>query len=417
LIFKQNDSIKNFRKYNLLSPEITDTSNIDINFIDQQRFVLPQGNYQLDVQIKDINNPASSFKATDSLSILFPKEKVSISGIQLVDTYTPTANSTILSKGGFEIVPYIVDFFPQSIHKIIFYCEIYNTQKILGANEKYLLKYSIESAQTQIALADYSGYKKEISNEVNALFSEISIDNLPSGNYNLVIEARNKENKLMALNKLFFQRSNPQAEYSVKDISTLDISTTFAKKIVSKDTLIDFIQSLYPIANEMERVFIDNKLKTYELLTLQQFFYNFWVNRNKLEPEKAWTTYLTEVNLVNAKYSNQIKKGYMSDRGRVLLQYGHPNTITSSPLEPSNYPYEIWHYYTLQNQKNRKFVFCTRDEVTNDYELIHSDAIGEIQNTAWQAQIQKRNTIIDIDTQKGSNHWGNNADDFFKNPR
>jgi GWxTD domain-containing protein len=417
LIFKQGNVIKDFKKYNLLSPEVDDTTNIDINFIDQQRFVLPEGGYKMEIQISDLNNPLSKFKANDSLAISFPADKINVSGIQLVDTYKQSTSPTILTKGGYDIVPFIVDYYPQSVNKLTFYSEIYNTEKVFGANEKYLLNYYIESFETQTPLNDFNVIKKEIAKPVNTLFSEIPIDNLPSGNYYLVVDVRNKENKVVASNCLFFQRSNPKAQYNLKDISALDINNTFVAGITGKDSLEEFIQSLYPISNEFERLFIKTQARAADIKVLQQFFLNFWMGRNNADPEKAWANYNKEVIKVNKKYSTSISKGYQTDRGRVYLEYGEPNSISENPMEPNSYPYEIWHYYTLKSQSNKKFVFYTSDAVSNDFELLYSDAIGEYADPAWQAKLQKRNTVIKIDTETPINSWGSNADDFFKNPR
>ena len=41
LVFKDGEEIINFKKYNLLSPEVEDTSSSFMNFVDQQRFSLP----------------------------------------------------------------------------------------------------------------------------------------------------------------------------------------------------------------------------------------------------------------------------------------------------------------------------------------------------------------------------------------
>jgi hypothetical protein len=100
------------------------------------------------------------------------------------------------------------------------------------------------------------------------------------------------------------------------------------------------------------------------------------------------------------------------------LQYGPPNTITSQPHEPSTYPYEIWHYYQLHNQRNRRFVFYNRDLATNDYELLHSDAFGEPQDYQWQLKLNQRNFATnDPDLQRTEWGWGNRVDDYWRNPR
>ena len=137
-----------------------------------------------------------------------------------------------------------------------------------------------------------------------------------------------------------------------------------------------------------------------------------------LQPEIEWKKYHDEVKRVNAIYGTRIRKGYETDRGRVYLQYGRPNTITQSENEPSAYPYEIWHYYNLGNQTNRRFVFYARELATNDYELIHSDALGEINDPRWQIKVHKRDSPThSLDPEGTERHWGGRVQDYYSNPR
>jgi hypothetical protein len=112
--------------------------------------------------------------------------------------------------------------------------------------------------------------------------------------------------------------------------------------------------------------------------------------------------------------------GYATDRGRVYLQYGPPNTMSDHYAEPSAYPYEIWHYYKLGSQSNRKFVFYNPDLVSNDFVLLHSDAQGELPNSRWEMDLHKRDTQsndFDKESKDGGLFYGNQAKDNFKNPR
>ena len=54
ILFSKNGQIKASKKYNLLSPELTDTLNRP-HFIDQQRFQLDTGAYDLEMMIADKN--------------------------------------------------------------------------------------------------------------------------------------------------------------------------------------------------------------------------------------------------------------------------------------------------------------------------------------------------------------------------
>jgi GWxTD domain-containing protein len=324
----------------------------------------------------------------------------------------------VLTKSGYDLVPYILNFYPENVNRLIFYAEIYHTDKVFGADEKYLLSSFVEVYETGQLYGEMMKVRKETAKPVNVMFGEFDISTLPSGNYNIVIEVRDKSNQIVAYNKLYFQRHKPGQEEPVVDLSNVSIENTFVNRITNVDTLADYIKSLYPISSESEVRYVGSLLKRRELKSMQQYFYNFWITRSNTNPEGKWLLYQQEVYKVNAAYSTKIKRGYETDRGRVYLKYGPPNSVMQSIGEPSAYPYEIWHYYDLGNQKNKKFVFYNPDLVTNDYALIHSDAIGELYDYKWKQKIYGRNNATnDIDNDGVMDHWGERSDDYFNNPR
>ena len=119
--------------------------------------------------------------------------------------------------------------------------------------------------------------------------------------------------------------------------------------------------------------------------------------------------------MVNKNYNTSIKKGYETDQGRVYLQYGAPNSIITEKHDPSAYPYEIWSYYKVNNQTNRKFVFYCTEISGSDYVLLHSDVTGEIATNNWEMVLHKRDTpIYDFDQKSGINYYGGHSIDNFK---
>ena len=61
VIFRQNDSIVNFGKYMVNTPEIKDTVANSVNFIDVQRYSLPNGVYDMELTLDDPNNPTDLY--------------------------------------------------------------------------------------------------------------------------------------------------------------------------------------------------------------------------------------------------------------------------------------------------------------------------------------------------------------------
>ncbi len=418
MTFKQNDSIKAFKKYELSSSEIEDTTKTNFHFVDQQRIPIQNGTYDFEIQLADKNKTVAGVPYNQAITIDFPATRPSFSSIELVKSYEKSSATTVLTKSGYDLVPYTYTFFPENESKMTFYCELYNMDKVMDVNQKFLLSYYLESFESNLKLADYARSKKENPKGVNVLLSEIAIENLASGNYNLVVEARNQQNELVTSRKLFFQRMNPRAKMTLTDIPSTEITNTFVEKITNADSLRELINSTYPVATGFEKSFIREALKKADLPTMQRFFYAMWLQRDQNNPEMAWNYYHSQVIKVQENFGTPVLKGYQTDRGRVYLQYGPPNTRSTQYNEPSNYPYEIWQYYTLNNnQRNRKFVFYSQDMVTSDFTLLHSDATGEINNQRWKIDLRNRiYSTLDIQDTQVIRAWGDMEQDYWDLP-
>ncbi len=436
MIFSKDGNVVNFDKYELLSPEVADTNNTNFNFLDQQRYTLQNGVYEFEIRIKDINSNAEPFKTIQTIEINFPQDEVSVSGIELLESFSKSTETTILTKSGYDCIPLVYTFFPERINNLKFYCEIYNTQKVFGEEGKFLVNYFIETSETQRRLTDYVRFKRENARLVNIILAEFEISKLPSGNYNLVVEARNTENVIIASNKVFFQRSNPNVEADYSNFSEASTENSFVSKISNRDTLLEYIHCLAPISSDMEMKFVKYQIDKpgVDLATMQRFFLNFWLNRDEVNPENAWKQYLTSVELVDEQFGypgKKGKKGYDTDMGRVFLKYGPPNTITDRPYDAGGsgmtinnggtstpsagaVPYQIWHYYTLNNQRNKKFVFANPHLAAYDYVLIHSNVPGEINNENWQNELSR---IQEGLTLPGDDKYKNQSGDYYNNPR
>ncbi|MEO8085314.1 MAG: GWxTD domain-containing protein [Bacteroidota bacterium] len=420
-VLKKDDKIIFFDKYNLLSPELENESAYKPNFMDQQRIPASNGSYTLELTISDKNTYDSKFTATQKVDIKFPVENVSISDIELLESFKKSQAESKMSKSGYDLVPYISDFYPETMDHIRFYCEIYNSKLMLG-DDFYLVRYAIVNDNNKQVLNDLVVSKKMKTADVSVLLGEIPLAQVTSGNYTLNIEVRNKSNEMMAHKSVFFQRSFKATVLDIEpsdDFSLFDINNTFVSFITNKDTLRDFIACLYPISGKSDRQIADNQISIRNIKSMQQYFYYFWARQDKSNPEKSWLEYKVQVDKVKAAYGTRVTKGYDSDRGRVYLQYGEPNSIETSENDPNSYPYEIWHYYVVKNQNNKKFVFYSRDRSSNDYILLHSDVTGEPSAFDWQLKLHEKTTKFgnDLDADKAPKSYGDNSEDNFRNPK
>ena len=421
IMFKQWESVQNFGKYSLSSPIVTDTTGIGGFFMDMQRYSLDNGTYNLEVILEDANNKSDKpFKAIDQLLIDFP-ETFCMSSIIGLESFSKADKEGSMTKNGYDLIPMIMPFYPETMNKLTLYAEIYNAKKQLGDNEKYLLNTYICAFENNAKLNNYYFTKRMTAKDIDVIINSMDITNLPSGNYYLVIEARDRNNEVIGLNRYFFQRSNPYYQIDNTMLASINTDEVFSGQIKDIDTIREYIRTLSPISTLVEKDYAEELIKTDDIKTMQQYFYTFWSSRNRVNPRQAWLDYYAQVQRVNASFKTINGKGYASDRGVVFLKYGAPDRIVQSYNEPGAYPYEIWHYYTLGNQRNKKFVFMTLDIVTNDFKLIHSDAVGELSNFRWTNEIYQRTygTYNDygVDDAVNPNSYGDRARDYYDNPR
>jgi GWxTD domain-containing protein len=254
------------------------------------------------------------------------------------------------------------------------------------------------------------------------IMATLPLEEVTEGAVTLVLEARSRENELLAQATKPMQRSKKESIDVLSAMDDQDISLTWVGQFQDKLQLYEHVMSLRPIAGDQERTIMENTFVTPdkpELEHLQRFMYAFWESREPLDPQSAWLIYKEKVDLVEREFGTMNKKGYETDRGRVFLEYGPPNDITDRANEPSSYPYQIWRYYKAKQFNNARFVFYDPTLMAEDYELLHAEGVrGEINNPQWRLLLEQRNTPMhNSDREQGIQHMGGRVDDYFENPR
>jgi len=419
---QQNDSVVKQLHYILGSDKFADsTREGKPDFADIQNVQLPQGEYFLYFYMKDIyalpdsNGNVEQLSYIDKITLDFPEDRISTSKISLYKSAAVAKSDSIFVKYGFELPPLYSNFVPESQYTLPFVLEVYNTPKILG-DRPLTAKCYVEQAESHLAANAANIITMSYPpKEVVLVFNEFNTFNLPSGNYFAVVQLLDDRDSLLLLDKVFFQKSNPSVQLNLNEYTQTNIKGTFVEFDTNRKELIDNVKCLYPISSLAERDFYENRLVTTSTEQLQQFFYNFWLRRNPGNPEDAWQSYKKRVDEVQNLFGSKQVKGYLTDRGRVYLQYGKPDEIKDEPSDPVTLPYQLWHYYYLNGQTNVKFVFYDPVLTGKDYELLHSTMYGEVQNPSWKMYlVRKIQTQTDIYETEPVDYWGNEMNDYWK---
>ncbi|MFM7725548.1 MAG: hypothetical protein ACKO7B_02510, partial [Flavobacteriales bacterium] len=164
----------------------------------------------------------------------------------------------------------------------------------------------ISNNESRQLVNELVGTKKAAAAEVIPLMAELPIDQLPSGNFQLTIEVRSRENLLLAFKQCFFQRINTTPRMvRAEDIALVDPNGTFISSIQTVDSLKECIACMYPILSPLEGEIAERRLQIGDQREMQQFLYYYWSKKNATDPQKAWSDYHLEVLKVNAAYSTK----------------------------------------------------------------------------------------------------------------
>lgn len=414
VLLNEGSTVLDYVKYRLEGPEVRDTTDIDFSLNDLKRLNLSGRDVKLEVTVEDVAAPGRLSTYTrdlkDAFSIL-----PAFSDIALVDSYKRTIRQSPYVRNGLEIMPYTLGFYPPDRNTLTFYTEFYGLEQESGG-EEVLLTFSIRERGSENINPNFWQYQKSKPAVVLPLLREFDITDLPTGNYNLYVELRNRQNQILQEASLPFSRLNYRGVESLENMAMMDISNTWAQRY-SAEQLSAFLGFLDARATPAEKNLLTSLKGSRDTSLQQRFLLNFWLQRDTVNPYKAWLAYLEDVKRVNDQYGTTSMLGYRTDRGRVYLQYGAPNDIISRVSEPGAAPYEIWQYYTLENgQTNIRFVFYEPSRVTNNYQLIHSNAIGELQDPRWKMRVYSNTAnpslLNNFDAQDPLNSYGTNASQF-----
>jgi GWxTD domain-containing protein len=416
-----------YGNYNLLGPVFA--GSVAPTFIDNQRYMLPAGNYTVKLTLTDNNSAAARpLLIREEVKVDLSEGQLGGSSVYPVESYSRATSLGPLTRSGYDLVPYNVNYYPESNNELSFYFEAYHVNTALGDAQPFVFTWYLEQAENANKLSSFGSFRKMQSAAVNPLLASMDISKLGTGNYNLVIELRDAGNGLRLQKKYFFQRLNRRVDIvALQKMDELRTVAEYFGRCNNADTLQMFVECLWPIANglDKERVINHSVKKDPELM--KKFVIDFWERRaaDTANPLKMWGEYYQRVQQAMVLFKCGKQKGYYTERGRVFLQYGPPNQRAQQLNEPNTFPYEIWQYYRItdgvngQFYTNRKFVFVNKNLGDDCFTLVHSDMRGEINNPRWAFEVSRRNMQgignPDQNTPLGTDL--NQFNDFYSNPR
>ncbi len=372
------------REYQFSTYVDTSEENVHKGLTGVLNFLIPTGNYLCRLIGLDLNAVPNSDSIEFNIIVKpTPADRFSLSDIELAASIMESeTDSGMFYKNTYEVLPNPGNVYGGILPVIFFYSEIYNIDISPGSENLKVENILINSS-------DQVFYKKaKLITRNNASVVElgtINISKAPSGAYTLIIAVTDsiKNLSIFSSKRLFIYNPGIVDSQSLSGGDNTTLPSEFTT--MSEEELDEaFAESRY-IATDYEQ-------KQWEKVTTEdakrQFLYNFWNARDKntSTPQNEYKIeYFNRVKLANERYATMQKKGWRTDRGRVLILYGEPSDIERYPNQVDTKPYEIWNYEELEG--GVVFVFADLTGY-NDYIIIHSTMRGELRDDFWMRKVR-----------------------------
>lgn len=398
VMFKQGEQIAHYDKFILNSPAEVKR----INFSGIQRYALPDGTYDLEIVMTDMNDAKNVKKYNSKVILDFPEGELKQSDIQLLASVEKNEDaSNPFVKNGFFMEPLPGNFYTRQSGTLWFYNEIYHSDKVIG--EDFILSCTVTRMEDGAEKTEILVNKRKHPEAIIPLLMQMDISKLRSGNYMLRVEVRDRDKGLLSQRSLPFQRSNPFLDVQDISLENINLEDEFVSELTDEQLRYSLL-AMTPILPDNDVEVVNLMLRDKNQQAQRMYLFSFWARKNPINPKMAYGDYIEVAAAVDKTFRSGFRFGFETDRGYTYLKYGQPNDIVREETEQSAPPYEIWSYYEFPKtgQRNVHFLFYNPSLAAEDFIILHSNAIGEYNNPNWERDLYR-----DAPTQiEGDDYFG-----------
>ncbi len=356
-------------------------------------FSFQKGDFKIRTRVTDQNKNVGGWHEQSVSVSSFPDSSLSMSDVQISTLIVSDQANHPLVKNGYRIIPYPLRLYGVELPLLYFYSEIYHLSPIVaGEDSNYSLVLSVLDANGNLVKENTPVVKKRKATSA-VYVGQIQVSDLYSGVYNLKLDVTDTGTGESVSRTKSFSVYRPidfvsRSETEVVPQQRID-NMYVAMGEAELDEQFEFCR--YILTGDDKKVY-----KELDLDGKREFMTAFWRRRNnnpQLTANQYRDEYLRRVYYSNAHYSHGGREGWRSDLGRIYIEYGEPDYIDRYPYSSNLNPYEVWQYYEVEGGIEFYFV----DDVgMGEMRLVHSTAIGEVQDYNWQRHLDPTG-LSDID--------------------
>ncbi len=331
--------------------------------VDSRTYHLEPGSYHFNVLAKD-SVSGNSWKSSESIEISpFHSDKLSLSDIELSTALIPHGLLPKFDRAGFGMVPGLQPILTSAKQFFFYYFEVYPQKEMDDGHLFHISRCILSSGDTLQILPS-----KTVSDVVGS-FSDVDsvfVDLLPTGSYDFSVQAMDEHGFTVSNSAKFFIYRPDMALISTPDkIDSMAVETELQE--------IEFLLK----RDNIKRV---GNMTIHEKYAFLEAFWRLHDDDLSTPDVPLRHQFRDRVAEADARFGNSRSPGHMTNRGRIYVVYGDPDSRETHPLDLHAKPYEIWTYDNLEG--GVEFVFADRSGL-GEYSLIHSTKSGEVHNPDW----------------------------------
>lgn len=355
--------------------------------VEQLRTAVVPGEYELAVTLAMPGVAELGLRSDLTVPSYANDAEPAMSSIELASTIARAAEGDDFVKNGLRVVPNPDAFYGAGAPLVSYYAEVYNPP---DEGETYTLLAYLADGERSGPLDGLQRRSARTVRPVDVVAGQLDVSTLQSGIYflRLVVLNAASESVLEQSKRIFVV--NPDVERTDAVVGDLDYEDTIYA-VMGEEELELGIRHARVIASQTERQRLD-QARDGDLDMQRTALASFWRNRDtdsRPGSNAARDEFYQRLGAVNDQFRESGgRDGFESARGRVYLVYGPPSEIERRPFSPELHPHEVWTYNNVPGEGRALFVFSDRFSSGN-YDLIHSDVVGEENNPNWQADLAR----------------------------
>ncbi len=299
--------------------------------------------------------------------------EIALSGLALLSGIDKVAEEGVFTKNGIQMLPNPARIFGGNFTILYYYYEIYRGENIAGdLTTRWSILYANEEVIQRSEPETLSADSPDLF-----ILNGLNVSSLEPGKYYLTVEVSFEDMERLLQSRKSFTVPQPYEPPQYSEIGDIQLEYKYIQYFLTKSE------------NDLfDRLTEDGK---------HEFIVRFWEERDttpdsreneiRREIPERWHT----ANYAYDESGGLELNGWKTDRGRIYIKFGRPNSIERNPIEMDMNSYEIWEYYNLEG--GSEFIFADPRGI-NEWRLIHSTYPGEIFNPNWKDDLMNPHSTI-----------------------